>query len=329
MGDPAHGSAELITDKNLPDERSTDLPMTSVPRSLSSMASAVLLAATMTPSASAQLAGGVIDELEGVTVEQHLEAQLPLTAEFFAHTGDGQTLAQSFGAVPVILTLNYVDCPQLCSLQLTQLSETLASIDLELGTDYRVVTVSIDPNDSPERTTPMQSRYVGEYLDISEKLGKTRDVEAAKAGWTILSGSKGEIDRVAVTVGFGYRWVESNQEYAHQATNILCSPEGIVSRYLPGVSVDMAATLRLSLVDAAEGKIGSLYDQIFLNCFIYDPNTGQYSLAAWRLLKVAAALTALAVATGIFFMKRGEAQQIQSGDATDLAASANEESQRS
>ena len=303
--------------------------MNSVRRFLIVTAAAGQLALALATGASAQIAGGVIDELEGVDVEQHLEAQLPLTAEFVAHTGNAQTLAQSFGTLPVILTLNYVDCPQLCSLQLARLAETMAAIDLELGIDYRVVTVSIDPKDTPERTAPMQSRYVGDYLDISKKAGKVRDLESAKAGWTILSGTKEEIDRVAETVGFGYRWVQGQNEYAHQATNILCSPEGVVSRYLPGVSIDMSATLRLSLVDAANGKIGTLYDRIFLNCFIYDSTTGQYSLAAWRLLKVAAVLTVLAVATGIFFMKRGEVPQDQGGDAMGLAASANEERQRS
>lgn len=292
-------------------------------------AAAVLAATCLVSGASAQLSGGIISQLDGIEVEQHLEAQLPLNAEFAAHTGEASTLGDCFGAVPVILTLNFVDCPQLCSLQLSQLAEAMASIDLELGTDYRVVTVSIDPKDEPERTAPMQARYVGEYLMISKKLGKDRDLDAAKAGWTILSGTKDEIDRVAVTAGFGYRWIDDETKYAHRATNIFCSPDGVISRYLPGVSAAMAPTVRLSLVDAGDGKIGSLYDRALLLCSTFDLSTGQYSLAAWRLLKVAAALTVLAVATGIFFMKRGEVQQDQGVDAQGNAASANEENQPS
>lgn len=300
--------------------------MTSARRILSALAAPALVAASLVTGASAQLSGGVISQLEGIDLEQHLEAQLPLNAAFVAHTGEASTLGQCFGAVPVILTLNFVDCPQLCSLQLSQLAEAMASIELELGTDYRVVTVSIDPNDEPERTAPMQSRYVAEYLAISKKLGNVRDADTAKTGWTILSGTKEEIDRVAETVGFGYRWIDDETKYAHRATNIFCSPEGVVSRYLPGVSAEMSATVRLSLVDAGDGKIGSLYDQIFLRCSTFDPSTGQYSLAAWRLLKVAAVLTVLAVATGIFFMKRGDVQQDQGVDALSNAASASEES---
>lgn len=268
-------------------------------------------------------------ELEGVEIEQHLEAQLPLTAQFQDQSGSVIALEDCFGDLPVILTLNYVDCPQLCNLQLSQLTETMAAVDLDLGVDYRVVTVSIEPEDTPERLAQMRDRYVDEYLFISDKSGTARDVVAAKTGWICLRGPREEIDRVAETVGFGYAEVmkDGQVEYAHQATNILCSPSGVVSRYLPGVSVDMSNTLRLSLIDAGEGKIGSLFENAFLYCFIYDSTRGQYSLHAWRLLRAAAALTVLAVATGIFFMKRGEAQRTP--EVGETAASANEGEQHS
>ena len=145
-----------------------------------------------------------------------------------------------------------------------------------------------------------------------------------------MRGTREDIDRVAETVGFGYRELPvkgGKTDYAHQATNILCSPGGVVSRYLPGVSAAFSDTLRLSLIDAGEGKIGSLFENAFLYCFIYDSSTGQYTPAVWRLLRAAAALTVIAVASGIFFMKRGDAQREPSEGGP--AADANEGEQRS
>lgn len=277
-------------------------------------------AVPLVDSAPAQIAGERIPELENVGIEQHLEAELPFDARFTDQSGRRVSIGAAFGdEIPVILTLNYVDCPQLCSMQLTQLAEAMGAMKLVLGEDYRVVTVSIDPNDTAGRMLPLRDRYVDEYLSYARDNGFERDDETARDGWWMLSGEKEDIDLVAETVGFGYRWLPDKSEYAHAATNILCSPKGVVTQYLPGLSLEMAQTLRLGLVDASDGKIGTLYDMVFLNCFIFDSTTGQYSLAAFRLLRAAAVLTVLAVITGVFFMKRTGDQRVKP------AAGANEE----
>jgi len=193
-------------------------------------------------------------------------------------------------------------------MQLANLANAMGTMGLQLGEDYRVVTVSIDPKDTPTKMGELRERYVTSYLAASEEAGEARDAEAAKAGWICLTGSRVEIDRLAETVGFGYRWLPVKQEYAHQAVNILCSPSRKVMRYLEGIDPSLAGVLRLSLVEASEGKVGTLFDGVFLNCFKFDPTAGQYTLAATRLMKVAAALAVLAVVTGVFFMKRGETQ---------------------
>ncbi|MEM6570384.1 MAG: SCO family protein [Planctomycetota bacterium] len=269
-----------------------------------------------------QIAGQEIEELDGVGIEQHLEALLPLDATFVDSSGELTTLGAYFdGEIPVILTLNYVDCPQLCSMQLAGLTQAMAQIGLSLGADYRVVTISIDPRDTPEKAAGAEERYVSDYLLISGKGEIERPAASAPgSGWVYLTGKTFQIDRVAETAGFGYRWIEEQGEYAHAAATILCSPKGVITRYLPGLGLDGADTLRLGLLEAGEGKIGTLFENAFLNCFIYDPNTGQYTLAAVRLLKVAAAVTALAVVCGIFFMRRGEAQRVR--QATQPAAGA-------
>ncbi|MFT5731693.1 MAG: protein SCO1/2 [Planctomycetota bacterium] len=257
-----------------------------------------------------QVAGQEYAELEGVGIEQHLEAQLPLDATFTDAAGQPFALGQAFDGLPVILTLNYFDCPQLCDMQLANLASAMGTMGLQLGEDYRVITISIDPKDTPLRMGELRDRYVASYLESSLDAGEDRAAGEAKAGWICLTGDVLEIDRVAETVGFGYRWLEGRGEYAHQAANILCSPSGKVMRYLEGIDPALAGVLRLSLVEASEGKVGTLFDGLFLNCFKFDPTAGQYTLAATRLLKVAAALTVLAVITGVFFMKRGELQRL-------------------
>ena len=252
------------------------------------------------------------DLLDGVGIEQHLEAMLPLDAAFQSAAGSGVALGDYFdGERPTILTLNYVDCPQLCSMQLSQLTEAMASIDLSLGEDYRVLTVSIDPRDTPEKAAGAEERYLSDYLFISDKQDIARP--DAAGGWSYLVGDKLEIDRVATTAGFSYRWVESQGEYAHQAATILCSPRGQITRYLPGLGLESPETLRTALLEAGEGKIGTLFENAFLNCLIFDSTTGQYTTDAIMLLKIAAALTAMSVAGGVFFLRRGEAQQGSSG----------------
>ena len=261
---------------------------------------------------SAQVIGEKIDELDGVEVEQHLEAQLPVETPFVNQDGDSVAFGDMFdGERPVILTLNYVDCPQMCSLQLSELAKNMARVDLDLGDDYRVVTVSIDPRDTPERVRAMRDRYVGEYRSYAKDEGREVGEAEAQSGWTILCGDEDAIARVAETAGFGFKWLPDREEYAHKATNILVSPDGVITQYMNGFvgDLDSSQTLRLALVDASDGKIGTLFDEFFLNCLIYDPNAGSYSLAAWRLLRVAAVLTVVAIITGVFFMKRTGEQQ--------------------
>ncbi len=256
-----------------------------------------------------QLAGQSIPLLEGIEIEQHLEAHLPSDATFRDQSGQTLSFGSLFGELPVVLTLNYVDCPMLCTVQLGELTSALALMDLSIGTDYRVVTISIDPKDTPEKAAGMRTRYLTQYGVQSEDATQARPAVAGEADWTVLVGDKFNIDRITETAGFPYRWIPEEQEYAHQAATILCSPDGKIMRYLPGIGPEMARELELSIVEAGDGRVGSLWDRAFLNCLVFDPSTGRYSLAAIRLLKVAAVLTVLAVVTGFFFMQRGRAHQ--------------------
>lgn len=230
------------------------------------------------------------EQLKSVGQAERLNAQVPLDLDFIDGDGTLVTLKQFFdGNLPVILTLNYSRCPRLCSLQLNGLVEGLQKLDYDLGQKYRMVTVSIDPTEAPARAQATKEKYLAVY--------NRPNVED---GWHFLVGREENIRKLAKTVGFGYAYVPETKEYAHEAVTIVCTPDGRVSRYLYGIEYD-PKTLRLSLLEAAEGKIGTTVDHIILYCFAYDAKAGSYSLAAVKLMRIGGLLT-LALLGGVLLL---------------------------
>lgn len=223
--------------------------------------------------------------LEGVDVEERLESKVPTTLSF---TDDrGKTVLYNEvvkGDLPTILTLNYSDCPMLCSLQLNALVDSMKQLDLTLGKDYRVVTVSLDPKETPERARDWKARYLSTY-------GRA---ETPKEAWTFLTGSESNIRAVAKALGFSYGYNEKRDEYVHPAAFAIATPDGTIARYLYGLEYH-PKTLRLSLIEASEGKIGSSVDRLILYCFHYDASEGRYAPVAMNIMRVSGSAGALAL----------------------------------
>ncbi len=256
----------------VPPSGSPLLPCSPVPLLVS-----LLLALSALPAA-AQRKDALPDVLEGVGVTEHPNAQIPLELEFVDTGGKKVTLAEIFdGTRPVILTLNYSDCPKLCSVQLNGLVAAMKKMPWNLGDQYQVVTISIDPLETADRARLTKQKYINDY-------GRPGSGE----GWHFLVGREENIQKVADTVGFGYRLV--GKQYVHAAVLILCTPEGRVSRYVYRVEYD-PQTLRLSLYEAGQGRVGSTTDRVLLFCFHYDPESGRYSVAAFNLMRAAGVLT--------------------------------------
>ena len=221
-------------------------------------------------------------ELEGVGVTEELGAEVPGELVFTDSSGQEVRLASLFdGDRPTLLTMNYSDCPMLCNLQLNALVESLAEMPWTLGDQYQVVTVSLDPKESPERAAATKERYLRQYRE-----------NADNHGWHFLVGSEANIRALADAVGFGYRYSEERQEYLHQAAIMVLGPRGVVSRYLYGL-VYSPQTVRLSMVEASQGKQVSTLDAIVLYCFYYDPNSGSYTPVVRNIMKVGGAVTVL------------------------------------
>lgn len=223
--------------------------------------------------------------LEGVGVEDKTDAQVPLELVFADESGKSVALGEFFEpGRPVLLTLAYYECPMLCHLVLNGLVQALRDVPWSPGEEFEIVTVSIDPGETPPLARAKKANYLESY-------GKPQ----AAAGWHFLTGEAEAIERLADSVGFGFRYVEERDEYAHPAAIFVLTPEGRLSRYLSGVR-PAARTLRLSMVEASQGQVGSALDQFILTCFHYDAEAGKYAPAALKLMRLGGAVTVVIVA---------------------------------
>lgn len=214
------------------------------------------------------------DPLEDVSYQQNLDALLPPDLPFTDESGKPVQLGQFFSEKPVLLALAYYECPQLCSVVLSDLAAKLSQVSFDAGDEFEVVVVSIDSGETPEIASRAKTKVLESY---------GRPDKAA--GWHFLTGEHEDIDRLAETVGFEYVYVPERDEYAHPAGVLVLTPGGRVSRYLFGLEYP-ASDLRLGLVDASNGKVGSPVDRFVLSCYAYDPVTGRYNLIVHRALQI-------------------------------------------
>jgi protein SCO1/2 len=246
------------------------------------------------------------EPLEEVGVTEKLDAQVPLDLRFVDTAGEPVKLGDYFdGTRPVLLTMNYSDCPMLCSLQLNGLFEGLGRMRWNIGEEFEMITVSIDPLETPQRARLTKQKYLKMY-------GRP----GVAGGWHCVVGEEDNIRKLADTVGFGYNYDPVSKQYGHAAVTMVLTPEGRVSRYLYGVEYD-PQTLRLSLLEASEGEIGSTTDQILLYCFQYDAEAGRYAPAAFRIMQVGGVLTVVALGGVLAVFWRREARAGKDSNASN------------
>ncbi len=236
----------------------------------------------------AQAHDPVEDPLDAVRFEQRLNTQIPLDLNFHNESGRMIHLGDYFGQKPVLLLFAYYECPNLCGLVLDGLTESLRRLAFEVGEQFEVVVLSIDPAETPEIAAARK-----------ETLLRTYGRSGTGGGWHFLTGEHEAIDRLAKAVGFHYAYDAAQDQYAHATGLLVLTPEGRISRYFYGIDFP-ARDLRLGLVEAADYQIGSAVDQVLLRCYRYDPETGRYSLAIMNILRLAGLVTVLGLGAGIY-----------------------------
>ncbi|MFW6028256.1 MAG: SCO family protein [bacterium] len=235
--------------------------------------------------------GELPEQYKGAGVTQKLEAQLPLDATFVDSTGKTVQLGDYFdGERPMLVNMAYYECPALCPAVWSGMVASFGNMRWTPGEEFEVLTISVSDSETPEQAREKKQELI-------DRLGRP---EAAE-GWHFLTGETEQIARVAEAIGFGYKPVPQKQsQFAHEAAIMVLSPDGRVMRYLGGVKFP-ASTLRLSMVEATEGKVGSLMDQIAMFCSHYDPSSNTYVWAKW-VMRAGGGLTLVVLGSAIAVM---------------------------
>ena len=225
--------------------------------------------------------------LNAVGFAQNLDAQAPMDASFRDETGKTVRFGDLFQGKPVVLALVYYKCPMLCTETLNGLVRALRALSFDAGKQFNLIAVSFDPRETAGLAAAKKALYV-------ERYGRA----GAAHGWSFLTGDEASIRRLAGAAGFRYAFDQELDQYAHATGLVVLTPRGRISHYLYGVEY-AAGDLRLALVEAAAGTIGSPVDQLLLYCYHYDPLTGKYGLLVTRVLRIAGALTVALMAAWI------------------------------
>jgi len=224
-----------------------------------------------------------IGQLEGTEVIDKLGNKIPDSLTFTNEKGElikfSEILQRNGGGKPTILTLGYYQCPMLCSLVQNGLVNGLNKIPFRAGKDFNLVSISIDPKEGPSLAQAKKNNYT-----------KAVGLPAEGDEWSFLVGTESEIKKIAGAVGFGYKWDEKSKQYIHSAAIFILSPEGVLSRTLWGINYK-PSDLRLAIVEAGEGKVGTVIDRILLSCFHYDPDSHRYGFYILGIMKIGGILT--------------------------------------
>ncbi len=266
----------------------------------------------------------------GVTVDEHLGAQLPLDARFRTQDGKLVTLGQVLvGELPTILTFNYSDCPMLCSIQLNGLTAALPKIavpaplpgssdkaaELVLGKQFRILSIDLEPREPLAKVQKLRERYLARLPEAQQA--------AARAGWTFLvaetEGDGAAIRRVADVVGFKYTYIPERAEWAHPAALIFLGTSGVVTRYVYGIDFE-PSMMRESIYKAGIAEPATAVG-FMVRCYHYDPDASSYAHAGVVALKIGAAGAVMLLLTGLGVMhlvKRARPPTLPTGKRTDL-----------
>lgn len=243
--------------------------------------------------------------LREVGFDQNLDQLVPLDTPLVDEAGRTVRLGDYFGTRPVVLLFAYYECPMLCTQVINGLASTLGVLSLEPGQDFEVITVSFDPRDTPATATAKKAAYMQRYKR-----------PGAREAWhflTFVPGDAASIERLTDAAGFRYVWDEQTQQFAHPSGVIVLTPDGRLARYLFGIEYS-PRDLRLGIVEASAGKVGSPVDALLLYCFHYNPMTGRYGLVIMRAIRIAGAATILALGGFIFIMLRRERTRHEAPD---------------
>jgi len=232
--------------------------------------------------------------LQNVGFEPPLNGQMPLDLHFRDETGRDVPLREFFGQKPVVLAFVYYSCPMLCDEIQRGVVGTLRMLSFNPGRDYEVVFISFDPHDTAEMAAEKKKAAL-------ERFRRPETV----AGWHFLTGSQESIEAATRAANFRFRYDVTSKLFAHASGMMILTADGRISRYFYGVEYP-GRDMRLGLVDASAGRIGTPIDHVLLFCYHYDPSSAKYSASILRIIRLGGILTILSLVGGIWISRRRE-----------------------
>jgi protein SCO1 len=232
--------------------------------------------------------------LSKIGIDQRLNEQLPLGLPFVDETGKDVKLGDFFGKRPVLLAMVYYECPMLCTQVLNGVTGALKTMNFDVGREFDVVAVSINPREGPGLAAAKKQSYL-------ERYGRPQTAD----GWHFLTGREENIRALANAVGFRYVYDADTKQYAHGAGVELITPKGVIARYFYGIEYS-GRDIRLGIIEASEERIGSPIDSVLLLCFHYDPATGTYGATVMTLVRAGGVLTMIGFAVFLVVAFRRE-----------------------
>ncbi len=183
---------------------------------------------------------------------------------------------------PALLSMVYYMCPGLCSLHMNGVTAALEDLNLKAGSDFQWISVSMDATETSELAADKKESYIKSFKNKDE----------ARTGWSFLVGNESSVDELTDQLGFSYKWDEETNQFAHSSAVYVLTAEGKISQIISGVEFD-PKTLRLALIEAAQGKVGSFIDRALMMCFQFNPKKNKYTIYAFNVMKIGALITLL------------------------------------
>lgn len=214
-------------------------------------------------------------EFEGIGIKENLSQKLDLDMVLTNEAGEKVPLRSFYdGKHPVIISLIYFSCPGLCNFHLNGVVEGLKELEWSAGNQYQILAISFDSKETHDVAGKKKASYVKLY-----------DRPGTEKGFHFLTADEATVQKITQQIGFSFKWNAEANEWAHASAAVFTTPAGVISRYLHGIMFE-PKNLKLAINEAAEGKIGTVIDQLMWYCFRYDPKASKYTLAAFRLVQI-------------------------------------------
>lgn len=203
-----------------------------------------------------------------IGIVEKIGETIPLSTQFFDESGHFITLKEIIKK-PTIFNFVYYRCPGICSPILTELTSVINFLDMEMGKDYQIVTISFDEREKFELAGAKKDSYFG----LLKK-------EIPKDSWKFLTGDSSAIHAVTNAAGFYYK--REGNDFIHAGALIVASPDGKIARYLNGIKY-LPFDVKMALTEASTGRTGPTIAKLVAYCYSYNPEGRTYVFNVTRV----------------------------------------------